>query len=59
MRMESKKWLILPAATAVAVLAGCAAPYNGGYSNTGYNTAPPPGYQILDLVALCQLSPMG
>jgi len=45
MRMQSKKWLMLPAATAVAVLAGCAAPYNGGYSNTGYNTAPPPGYQ--------------
>lgn len=43
-RTHSKKWLIVPAATAVAVLAGCAAPYNSGYSNTGYN-APPPGYQ--------------
>ncbi|GLC95747.1 hypothetical protein Tamer19_51560 [Cupriavidus sp. TA19] len=45
MRMQSKKWLVLPAAAAVAVLAGCAAPYGGGHSNTGYNTAPPPGYQ--------------
>ena len=51
MRMQSKKWLVLPAAAAVAVLAGCAAPYGGGYSNTGYNTAPPPGYQTPSVAA--------
>ncbi|WP_042884570.1 glycine zipper 2TM domain-containing protein [Cupriavidus necator] len=45
MRIHSKKWLILPAATAIVVLAGCTAPYNNGYSNTGYNAPPPPPYQ--------------